>query len=39
MYINPFIAGALFVVFVELVGLFLASIVAANKEDDDGQEK
>ena len=39
MYINPFVAGALFVVLIECVGLVLGGIVTHRKEDDDGEEK
>ena len=39
MYINPFVAGALFVVLIECIGLILGGLIAKAKEDNDGEEK
>ena len=39
MYINPFIAGVLFVVLVELIGLLLTAATLKSKEDNDGKKK
>ena len=39
MYINPFIAGVLFVLMIELAGLVLYGAILIWKENNDGQEK
>ena len=40
MYINPFVAGVLFVVLVESVGTVLYGIITSMMmEDDDGKKK